>query len=531
MYRPALVGPRPNRARHSYLIVVMRSFRLFLIWGVVLLLLGACKFTRNPSRQGAETAIVVTPTATQLIRGLMPTFTPSPLPPTLVREPLSSAAPPSPTPLLTPEAPIAVNEPSPTPLPTSTLAPIPLPVRGGNITNALYMDTVTITQIDQLAAQFYPAANVIPARYDIDRYQINFQTLNESDQIVSIRAEIFFPRVSQWAAFPVLVYGSGTTGIGSTCAPLDEWTRGRNWGNYRTHMLSYAAQGYIAVLPLWQGYDDENHTHPYFVARLEGYLLLDAARAAYNFFATSLSPDIQAQPLDAVFFSGYSQGGHGAFAADQFAPWYAPELPVRGVIGHATAPSVEALLRERPALAPYIIYAYSNYYGSYVITPENVFLPQWLPTFAQDATTKCVDEVYQYYPQAPAQLYRAEFLTALFNSQFDGDYAAFKQVLDLNYVGASVNARTPALLLHGATDVVVTPQTTEAFMAQICGLGKRVTYHLYPNVDHFVTRQNGFADTINWMHEILNGGVPRSDCPLAANPNTVDPSAESTNGG
>ncbi|MEZ4725704.1 MAG: hypothetical protein R3E79_01060 [Caldilineaceae bacterium] len=42
-------------------------------------------------------------------------------------------------------------------------------------------------------------------------------------------------------------------------------------------MLSYASQGYIAVLPLWQGYDNENGTHPYFVARLEGYLMLDAA--------------------------------------------------------------------------------------------------------------------------------------------------------------------------------------------------------------------------------------------------------------
>lgn len=503
----------------------MRQFRLFLIFGALLLLVAACKFTRSPRQPGAEAAMVASPTATQLIRGLMPTFTATPLAPTVASEPLSLSTPLSSAGSLAPESS------PPTPAPTATVAPLAMPVRGGSISNALYMDTVAMTQIDQLAAQFYPASNLVPARYDVDRYQIYFQTLNESDQVVSVRAEIFFPRVSQRAAFPLFVYGSGTTGIGPSCAPLDEWTRGRNWGNYRTHMLSYAAQGYIAVLPLWQGYDDENRTHPYFVARLEGYLLLDAARATYNFFATSLSPDILAQPLDAVFFSGYSQGGHGAFAADQFAPWYAPELPVRGVIGHATAPSVEALLRERPALAPYIIYAYGNYYGSYVIAPENVFLPQWLPTFAQDATTKCVDEVYQYYPQAPAQLYRAEFLTALFNGQFDGDYAAFKQVLDLNYVGASINAGTPALLLHGATDIVVTPQTAEAFVAHICGLGKRVTYRLYPNVDHFVTRQHGFVDTINWMHEILNGGVPPSDCPLATNPTTVDPNARSTNGG
>lgn len=492
----------------------MKRFQLFLLLGALLLLVVACKFTRHTARS-SDAAAGATPTATLLVRGLMPTFTATP-------RPLVAVAPATTAPLAAPaphHTALPTTAPLPAPTPTPTIALLPAPLRGGAVSNALYMDTVAAAQINELSAQFYPASNQLPAKYDVDRYQIYFQTLDESDQVVSVRAEIFFPRVKQWSAFPLFVYGSGTTGIGGNCAPLDEWTRGRNWGNYRTHMLSYAAQGYIAVLPLWQGYDDAARTHPYFVARLEGYLILDAARAAYNFFAAGLSPDILAQPLDAIFFSGYSQGGHGAFAADQFAPWYAPELTIKGVIGHATAPSVEALLRERPPLAPYIVYAYSTYYGPYVIAPENVFLPQWLPTFTQDVTSKCVDEVYQYYPQEPSLLYRPEFLNALYGGQLIGNFAAFKQVLDLNFVGASVNAGTPALLLHGATDAIVTPQTNEAFMAHICGLGKRVTYYLYPGVDHFTTRQHSFVDTLAWMQEILNGGIPRSDCPIAANTN------------
>ena len=327
-----------------------------------------------------------------------------------------------------------------------------------------YLDTVAAAQIDELSVQFYPANNQIPARYDIDRYQLIFQTVDENDQPVVVRAELFFPRLTAWSAFPVLVYGAGTTGIGANCAPLDEWTHGRNWGNYRTHMLSYAAQGMIAILPLWQGYDDTARTHPYFVARLEGYLLLDAARAVYNFFA-SPAPGVLAQPLDAVFFGGYSQGGHGAFAADQFASWYAPELTVKGVIGHATAPSVEALLRERPPLAPYIVHAYSSYYGPYVIAPESVFLPQWLPTFAQDVTSKCVDEVYQYYPVEPDRLYRPEFLNALYGGQLENGFAAFKQVLDLNYAGSAINPDTPAVWRRRAIARMMTGQTSEAIIA------------------------------------------------------------------
>jgi len=477
----------------------MKQLQFLFLLSLCLFLLAACSFFRRTAPAEVETVASATPTSTSLVRGLQPTFTATPLP--LVATTQVAEAP-----LLAPTVTPAV--PTPAPLSAPVLAP-----RGGLLTNVLYLDTVTATQIDELSAQFYPANNLIPARYDIDRYQLTFQTVDENDQPVSVRAELFFPRVNAWAAFPVLVYGAGTTGIGANCAPLDEWTHGRNWGNYRTHMLSYAAQGLIAILPLWQGYDDMARTHPYFVARLEGYLLLDAARAVYNFFAAP-APDILAQPLDAVFFGGYSQGGHGAFAADQFASWYAPDLTVKGVIGHATAPSVEALLRERPPLAPYIVYAYSTYYGPYVIAPESVFLPQWLSTFARDVTNKCVDEVYQYYPVEPDRLYRPEFLNALYSGQLAGSFAAFKQVLDLNYAGSAINPQTPAILLHGAVDPIVTTQTNEAFMAEICRLGKQVTYYLYPEVNHFATRQHAFADTLRWMQEILNGSTPRSDCPV-----------------
>ena len=357
----------------------MKQFQFLLFLSVLLFLPTGCSFFRRAAPAEIATVAGVTPTATSLARGLQPTFTATPLPPVATTPAVSA-------PLLAATATAAP------PTPASLLAPVLAP-RGGVLTNVQYLDTVAAAQIDELSVQFYPANNQIPARYDIDRYQLIFQTVDENDQPVVVRAELFFPRLTAWSAFPVLVYGAGTTGIGANCAPLDEWTHGRNWGNYRTHMFSYAAQGMIAILPLWQGYDDTARTHPYFVARLEGYLLLDAARAVYNFFA-SPAPGVLAQPLDAVFFGGYSQGGHGAFAADQFASWYAPELTVKGVIGHATAPSVEALLRERPPLAPYIVHAYSSYYGPYVIAPGSVFLPQWLPTFAQDVTSKCVDEVY-----------------------------------------------------------------------------------------------------------------------------------------
>jgi predicted esterase len=404
--------------------------------------------------------------------------------------------------------------------PAPTVAPIaqggdgqavaPPLVQTGTLVDIQYVDSYGTAAIDDLSRTFYPETNFVPARYIVDRYQIRFQTLDQWHQLNTIRAELFIPHVEAPTEFPLFVYGSGTTGIGNDCAPLDELTRGRNWGSYRTHMLSYATQGYLAVLPLWQGYDDLARTHPYFIAELEGEVMLDAARAVLRFFGST--PTVQARPAAAVFFAGYSQGSHGAFAADTMAPAYASELPIKGVIGHAGAPNVEALLREAPSLAPYIVYAFRDYYGPDVITPAQVFQDPWLPSFDTDASTKCVDEIYDYYHGGQGNIYRPDFSQSLYGGRLGFDIPNFKAALDRNDVGRSVNPQVPALLLHGSADPIVTPQTNDAFMRQLCQQGKPVTYYLYNNVHHFQTRQYSFVDTLNWMQAILTGAPVRSDC-------------------
>lgn len=375
-----------------------------------------------------------------------------------------------------------------------------------------FVTTVSPETINQIQAKFYPNNNQIPAQFAVDRFKIRFRSRNELGHWISTRAEVFVPRVDAVAEFPLFVYGAGTTGIGNLCAPLDEDTHGRNWGQYQAHLFSYAAQGFIAVMPHWQGYDDQTRTHNYFIANLEASTLLDATRATYELFNKNLLTNVQARPAPAVFFGGYSQGGHGAFAALDIAGQYAPELPVKGVVGHATAPDVEALLRERPPLAPYIVYAYLNYYGGDVINPDVVFAPKWLSTFYTDASTKCVDEAYEYYPADPYLLYQPKFIEALYGDRLAEVLPAFKEALDINYVGDSPNTGVPILLLHGEADTIVSPETHDRFVSRLCNLGKNVSYKLYPEIDHFQTRQFGFIDSVTWMRNILNGQVPESQC-------------------
>jgi predicted esterase len=419
-------------------------------------------------------------------------------------------------------------EPPPVPLPAPPIEPAstpptiaieaPVPAALAELTtdslikNVEFVNTFSVETISQLQAKFYPGSNQLPPQFAVDRFKIRFKSKNELGHWVSIRAEMFVPRAETPTEFPLFVYGAGTTGINNLCAPLDEESQGRNWGQYQTHLASYAAQGFITLLPHWQGYDDLTRKHNYFIAGLEASTMLDATRATYELFNKNLITNILARPAQAVFFGGYSQGGHGAFAALDAALQYAPELPIRGIVGHATAPNVEALMRERPPLAPYIIYAYLNYYGGDVINPEVVFLPNWLSTFYADASTKCVDEAYEYYPEEPQLLYRPEFIEALYGDRLAETFPAFKTALEINYVGGSLDTRVPIVLFHGEADTIVTPETHKRFVARLCNLGKNVTYKLYSEVTHFQTRQFSFVDSVTWMHNVLSGQPPESQC-------------------
>jgi hypothetical protein len=363
-----------------------------------------------------------------------------------------------------------------------------------------------------MSAQTCPAS-----QYPVEVYRIQFRTRDHEGTEITVQADLRFPKVASETAFPLFVYGSGTTGIANECATLNEHLGRRKWGNYRAHLSAYTTQGYITAIANWQGFDDPDQTHPYFVAELEGYVMLDLTRAIYDFFSNLPSEDILARPADAVFFGGYSQGGHGAFAGDVMAPHYAPELNIVGVVSHAIAPDVEGLMCDSPLYAPYIVYAYRSYYGEQIINPQDFFQERWMATFDQDVA-KCIDDALGYYPNTHETMYTPRFREALQNDQLEVEFPEFKAMLDLNYIGREVNPSTPAIILHGGADPIVQLRTVEPFVQRLCAENKNVTYRVYPGVNHFTIRQNSHMDTLAWMQDILAGKTPISDCGVLAQP-------------
>jgi acetyl esterase/lipase len=291
------------------------------------------------------------------------------------------------------------------------------------------------------------------------------------------------------------VFGSGTTGIADHCAPSLERPEVRRWGHYRGNMLSYAGVGLITVFPDYLGFNDPKRPQRYFSRAAEAHVLLDAARAVYDFFRQQ---EHSARPAEAVFAAGYSQGGHAAFAAADLGQEYAPDVPLAGIIGFSATTDVTTLMQEGAYYAPYILYTYSRMYGRERIDPGRYLQQRWATTLEADVERMCVDEFQLYYPFDGRRLYRPEFYRALHGGGLESRFPELAAALKENRSGLSGHG-LPALIVQGGDDIIVTTLAQDRFVAGLRRAGSEVRYLVLPGVRHRFTRAAAFLRSVEWI--------------------------------
>lgn len=382
----------------------------------------------------------------------------------------------------------------------------------GQIVESQFIATHEMSEINNLITGFYEADQVMPARYAVDEYQIRFRSVYRDGEPIVILAQFFVPRVSEVEDFPVYVMGAGSSGLDDRCAPSREQPAVQNWGSYKLFLMSIATQGYITMLPDYAGFNDPDRIQPYYVAEMAGRVLLDGARAAYNWFDTEAAEDVSAAPQDAVILSGYSQGGQSIFAAKDMWQTYAPEIPLAGVVGYAPVTNMQSHMLNLPQMAPYRMFAYADYYGADQVPLDEIFADLWLPTLEEDVLSKCVFEAAGYFSANPAELYRPEFLEALRKGTLEESYPTLAELLNINNPGFVQN-EVPALIVQGTEDTTIPMSLHEKFVEGYCGAGNRLTEAIYPGVSHFHVREHSYRTVLDWMATVAAGESPREDCP------------------
>ncbi len=377
----------------------------------------------------------------------------------------------------------------------------------GLVTGVERLGSRTALQIDQGGVPLFETRPIPRMTYGVDLYRIRFLSEDFDGSSAEITAQLFVPVVPPGESCPVLVFGSGTTGISDACAPSLENPQEHAWGYYRENMLAYAGLGFITIFPDYLGFNDPTRPQRYFSKLAEAHVMLDAARAV-RAFLTSEAGLTRAAPQ--IFLAGYSQGGHAAFSAADLWSSYAPELPLVGVMGFGATTDVATLLREGPPYGVYILYTYWKMYGEGEIDPAALLQPKWAATLSRDVESMCVDAFQVFYPSDPSRVYTAEFRKALFGNQLKDLFPTVAARLSENAAGLSGH-HLPAIVFQGSEDVVIRTGSQDRFVDALRKLGSPVRYVLLNGSRHKQVRTDGFVQSVEWMRLIAGGFSAPSD--------------------
>ncbi|MFP4549625.1 MAG: lipase family protein [Spirochaetales bacterium] len=389
---------------------------------------------------------------------------------------------------------------------------VPVADSAGRIIEASFDQTYDTATVAELLPVQWEDLAPPEARYAVEVYIVDFGTTDLDGDDTPTRMQLLIPKLadaettSEASEVPFYLLAPGSTGLVDSCRPSREHVIGVDWGRYQTHALAHASQGTIVAIPDYMNSMVEGEIQPYFIAEAEANVVLDTDRAVRAFFASEEAAELSARPTDGTILVGYSQGGHAIFAAADRAQAYAPEVQIAGILGYGPSTNVENLFREWTVAAPLVTYSYATVYGEDAFDPSLILADRWLTDLAHDATSQCIGAIQRFYPTEPEPLYREAFLDALLDGRLAEEYPEIHRIMAQNDAGLSGHG-FPVLILAGTNDVVVYPESQDAFVAALREEGSAVEYVVYENARHD-TRQVGFVKAQEWIRAITAGKEP-----------------------
>jgi acetyl esterase/lipase len=348
-------------------------------------------------------------------------------------------------------------------------------------------------------------------KYGVTKKLVKYVSYDLDGKEISVYARVYAPANATGKA-PIFAFAPGTTGMGDQCAASLEQPTKVNWANYESHMVTFAGQGYAAVITDYEGMRDEERIHHYMIGELEGRAVLDSVRAAKN-----TAPELADNQK--VVVAGFSQGGHSAFWADKIAVQYAPEIRVKGVIGFGPVTDVTRTLADAALGAninwfgPYVLTSFADYYGR-TYNLGTILQPKWTVNTRNDVLANCIDTNPSFWGRNPAEVYTPDFLQALkSNNLANAGYAQLAEDLKRNTTTDSTT-RTPKFIAQGQHDNVILPAQQTSLLPVMCKSAKGpIQLTLYPTGTHYNVIPLSYADVTRWMNSVIAGQSVNSNCP------------------
>jgi pimeloyl-ACP methyl ester carboxylesterase len=320
-------------------------------------------------------------------------------------------------------------------------------------------------------------------------------TSGDTGEQTVVSGSMFVPKGKTPAGgWPVVAFGHGTLGIDTPCAP----SLAPDLSSYIGLVRVLIKLGFAVAFPDYQGLGTKG-IHPYSDSKTAGLNMIDAARALHRTF-----PDISNR-WGAL---GGSQGGGAAWAADEQAAGYAPELTL--VAAAATSPPTYLsglvdkaqegkLTIEQGAVMQAIIESLARLH----------------PDLNRDAYRRGTAKEYWNVMSACSDdtaYQRAEAIKRLGPDDFvphNADAAIQLRNLLQKWAIPQKPLSAPLYVWYGGQDVFIDAAWTAAGIQRACALGGSITIDFDPNGGH--NPATGTA-VLNWITDRFAGKPATNDC-------------------
>lgn len=294
--------------------------------------------------------------------------------------------------------------------------------------------------------------------------------------------------------WPVVAFGHGTTGIDEECAP----STSDSLMGMSGVVAGLAGKGFAVVMPDYEGLGAPG-VHPYTDARTAGLNMIDAVRALRSTFK-NVSTRWAAL--------GHSQGGAAAWAADERAREYAPELDLIGAVALAPAADVTKLVdkAQTGSLTPDQTLAFMLVVESLARRFPDLNRDDFRRGVARrswDVLTACAGPLLDRRADAAVGLMPADVapntsVAAIRARQLLQRWALPQQTLP-----------APLYVVYGTNDTLIDAQWTTDAIARACSLGGTVEWELQPGKGH---GDIDFNSALAWIVDRFAGKPVTSDC-------------------
>jgi pimeloyl-ACP methyl ester carboxylesterase len=297
--------------------------------------------------------------------------------------------------------------------------------------------------------------------------------------------------------WPLLLWSHGTVGIADICAPT--------WTGYvpfhQEHLKRWVEAGYAIVASDYQGLGTLG-THPYLATRPAAFNNLDVIRAvqAADFPLT-----------DKVVIAGQSQGAGAVIATAGYAPDYAPDIDLRGVVATGVPYfSPEGLVAVRE-MRPQDVVDPMLGYNFLALTLIQQINPDFnIEDYVSDAALPMA--------QGVARICNRDMRAKIEEAGLTYNMT-FKQSPSEHLIEAFRKMQFPSLTLSvplfvgsGAIDRDTPLRMQAGFVKRACAAGSIVEAHLYNEHDHLTTLNRSTMDSATFVAAAFAGDEISGNC-------------------